>query len=157
MKKELITTTVINKDFCHYLGNFQSIHKGYFFAESSMRFFKSKVYDNLYYDRFFITSEKYQDENRTYTIRVVCPSDSIETIGEFQKFSTKAAAEKYISKFLNKEIADIINLVRVYVNTNKYKKNVQSYINKNQKAFNSIIDDNLMSDYFDRYLNKFKA
>lgn len=156
--KTLPTTNVITKKYHHCLENFIYTHKGYFFSKDTMRFFNSKVYSCLYEDRFFITSEKQSyNHDRTYSIRLLCPSDSIETIGNFQEFKTKKQAENFIRKYLSKEIADIINLVRLHVNTNKYKKNVQSYINKNQEAFNSIVDLGLMDDYFNRYLNEFKT
>jgi len=157
-KKQLPTKNILDRKYYNCLNNFKySTHRGRFFDASSMKFFNSKISDSMYKDRFFISSEKYNNEPRKYTVRLICPSDSIETIGEFQQFKTKKQAHNFIEKYLTKEIADIINLIRFNVNSGKYKRNVISYIKKNPKAFNSIIDLELMSDYFNRYLNEFKT
>ena len=152
------TTNIINKKYHHCLDNFKYTYSGHFFDRDAMRFFNSKVYDGFYFDRFIITSEKQSHaHDRRYSIRIICPTGDIDTIGEFQEFASKRQAETFINKHLSKEIAHIINLVRFGVNSGKYKRNIQSYIDKNQKAFKAIVDNNIMREYFNRYLAEYNA
>ena len=152
------TTNIISKNYHRCLENFKYTYSGHFFDKDTMRFFNSKVYEGFYYDRFIITSEKQSHaHDRKYSIRIICPTGTIDTIGEFQGFSSKRQAENFINKHLSKEIANVINLVRFGVNSGKYKRNIQSYINKNQKAFKAVVNNNIMRDRFSRYLNEYST
>ena len=66
---------------------------GHWFDKSSMRFFKTKIKSRLIAGKRFITSECGPDERTRYTIREAQPDGSIDTIGEFQQFSTLEKAK----------------------------------------------------------------
>lgn len=78
---------------------------GHFFDPESMRFFRSKVYDDVIGGRCFITSEQdisyypiYHKEPREYTLRSSDEEGNIDTIGEFGQYSSlrqvRAAAKE---------------------------------------------------------------
>ena len=64
----------------------------YFFSEGAMRFFRSRVHDEVYGAGFFVTSEAAPDEPRFYTVRFAQPDGSITTVGEFQQWASRSAA-----------------------------------------------------------------
>jgi hypothetical protein len=70
---------------------------GYFFEPSSMRFFSSRVHSDLYGGCVFVTSERntYSNNPRAYTVRMITSSGHIETIGDFQGFSSRYGAHAY--------------------------------------------------------------
>jgi hypothetical protein len=71
----------------------------YFFSPSTLRFFKSRVGTRVYYGRYFITSEQFDyNSPRLYTIRIANDDGSIDTVGEFQQYTTRAAAVRAIEK-----------------------------------------------------------
>lgn len=47
----------------------------HFFCGDTLRWWKSKVYDDLYDGRFFVTSERGPDDNRVYSVRWVYGGD----------------------------------------------------------------------------------
>jgi hypothetical protein len=53
--------------------NIKHMHKGHWFDESTMRFFKSKVYETVYCGEknwYFVSSERFSDEvKRLFTVR----------------------------------------------------------------------------------------
>lgn len=68
-----------------------------FFNPDTMRYFKSRLgkvfYAPLGERCYFITSERFMDTPRAYTVRYLCPlSGAIETVGEFQQYPTRARA-----------------------------------------------------------------
>lgn len=68
----------------------------YFFEPATMRFFNSKVYNEVYDGEYFVTSEKGPDGVRKYTVRrAIDRGAKIETIGEFQQFDTLAKARAF--------------------------------------------------------------
>lgn len=81
-----------------------SYDAGYhFFDEDTMRYFKSRVLDDIFGGNVFITSEKKSDDPRHYTIRQMQKDASIETIGEYDQFNTAAVAKKYAQRFADGE------------------------------------------------------
>jgi len=79
--------------------------KGHWFDEDSMRFFKSRLNEKLYYlpqqnKVLFISSEKGPDMTRRYSIREYSlDTGAIETVGlGFQGYKTLAAAQLAASK-----------------------------------------------------------
>lgn len=71
----------------------------FWFSPDTMRFFRGRIESELVAGRWFVSSEQYDDESpRLYTVREVQPDASIETIGDFQGYRTKAAARKAIDK-----------------------------------------------------------
>ena len=78
----------------------------YFFSEGAMRFFNSRVSGELFGEdgSVFITSERndgmYEPPaDRRYSVRQIQPDGDIETIGEFQQFSTLAEAKSFAKKY----------------------------------------------------------
>lgn len=73
----------------------------HFFSPDTLRFFKSKVYEDLHLGRYFITSEmnKYAtDGKREYTIRVAKGDGSIDTVGEFGQYPSLKSARTALGK-----------------------------------------------------------
>lgn len=68
----------------------------HYFETGTMRFFKSKVYDETYIAKdgttFFVTSEQAQGGVRSYSVRVMTKDDHITTAGDFQAYDTLAQA-----------------------------------------------------------------
>lgn len=69
----------------------------HFFDADTMRFFRSRVESDVIGGRYFITSEQYESSTgerapRRYTVRVAKNNGDVDTVGEFQAFSTKAEA-----------------------------------------------------------------
>ena len=72
----------------------------HFFDDASMRFFDSKVYDRVFSNAYFVTSEQAPAGLRRYSVRRMdWASGAVETIGDFQEFDSLRdayrAAEKY--------------------------------------------------------------
>jgi hypothetical protein len=69
----------------------------HWFDRDSMRFFNTRLESGLIAGRYFITSER-MDENhaRRYSVREALPDGSIDTIGEFQAYTTKEDAREAI-------------------------------------------------------------
>lgn len=75
--------------------NRQSGH--HFFDPESLRFFRSIVGRTVIGNRYFITSEQFvpsdgPPEPRRYTVRVADDAGRIDTVGDFQEWSTAAQA-----------------------------------------------------------------
>lgn len=72
----------------------------HYFSPSTMRFFGSKLYEDLVAGRYFITSEyNYDRTTRLYTIREVSgDSCDINTVGEFQQYASLRAARNALKK-----------------------------------------------------------
>jgi hypothetical protein len=91
-----------------YLGysKLTSEYKGYFFSDSTMKFFKSRVGKILKYSEdeiVFITSEKYNDKNfdsRVYSIRVLKRYEGEPHISNWvdMKFPSSAKAIAYYKR-----------------------------------------------------------
>jgi hypothetical protein len=69
----------------------------HFFDKETMKFWKSRVYDDLYHCPdgriLFITSEQYGELPRLYKVREFNTETArISTLGEFQGYQSKAAA-----------------------------------------------------------------
>jgi len=87
----------------HYYKN----TKGHFFDDNTMRFFKSRISEDLMYSGaliYFVTSEQGPDDIRKYTVRSYNPKTSdIDTVGDFQQYSTMYQA-KQTAKSLSREV-----------------------------------------------------
>lgn len=80
---------------------------GHFFDRDAMRFFNSRVLSRvmvLPYDNgelYFVTSERFEDVPRKYTLRSICIREGDERYGkigevsEFQQFSSASEAYRY--------------------------------------------------------------
>jgi hypothetical protein len=79
----------------------------YFFSPDTMRWFNSKVYDDIYQVEnqgvCFITSERddYLDRQptRLYTVRIMRLNGRIDSLSEFQQFRTLAQARAFIKAY----------------------------------------------------------
>jgi hypothetical protein len=82
----------------------------FWFAPSTMRFFKSRVSRQVFGGKYFISSEDtsspYYPDVRKYSVRAFRIEGDyfmIETIGEFQQYATRSAALSAIRKLLKAE------------------------------------------------------
>lgn len=67
----------------------------HWFSPDTMRFFSTRIGRTVYGGRFFITSEQRDYSSpRLYTIREAKPDGTIDTVGEFQGYATRAAATR---------------------------------------------------------------
>lgn len=71
-------------------------YSGYWFSKDSMRFFKSKVIQDVFPVKgklFFVSSEQNGSDKRKFTVRCFdIKANDIKTIGEFQGYETKTKA-----------------------------------------------------------------
>lgn len=76
---------------------------GHFFDNDTMMFWSSKVFPDLYGDRYFITSEpNYDGTDRRFTVREFTNNcTDVETVGEFRQYGTLAEATSAIKSLLN--------------------------------------------------------
>lgn len=66
----------------------------HFFEPATLRFFRSRIGEELYGSRYFVTSEQGPEMPRLYTVRAVDVDGSIEAVGGFQQFTTGAQARR---------------------------------------------------------------
>jgi hypothetical protein len=72
----------------------------HWFDRDTIRFFKS-TYSHLYDNKYFISSEKSPHDKRKWSIRKVdWRTGNVETVGEFQQFTTKKQAEKKLRSLI---------------------------------------------------------
>ncbi len=80
---------------------------GHWFEPSTMRFFRSRLNEKLYYCErltepsviLFISSEQGPNGIRRYTIRSYAPeTGEIDTVGDFQQYKTLNAAKRAAEK-----------------------------------------------------------
>lgn len=84
------------------LGDVRRAHTGHWFDPDAMRFFGCRLPSEstlLISGRYFVSSERnetpYQPPApRLYTIREALSDGKVETVGEFQGYATRAAAER---------------------------------------------------------------
>ena len=73
----------------------------HWFEPDTMRFFRSRIGRTLYGDRYFVSSEQFDDTTpRLYTIRTVNDCGAIGTLGAFQAYVTGAQAVTAIKRRL---------------------------------------------------------
>ena len=128
----------------------------HYFSTDTMRFFSSKIYPCVYRGRFFVTSEKdkFSGKPREYSVRMAESNGSIETIGEFQAFSSKAQAERFITKNLTFETAKLIETLKRAFNTGKHLKALSNLIAKHPEEWARIKDLGLTSDWLCEWAEK---
>jgi hypothetical protein len=80
----------------------------HFFDADTKRFFRSRIGNTLYVDRYFTTSEQFhnnmtgQTDARKYTIREFHKDTGrISEVGEFQQYDSNAQAVRAVKKMLN--------------------------------------------------------
>lgn len=72
----------------------------YWFSPDTMRFFKSKIHNRVFFGKYFITSEQFSDASpRMYTIRKANADGSIDTVGIFQQYKTLSDAIEAVTTF----------------------------------------------------------
>lgn len=77
----------------------------HFFDPGALRFFRSRIGNELYGGRYFVTSEQFVGSNgytapRKYTIREVRPDGGIGTVAGFQEYNSSSAARAAIKRIL---------------------------------------------------------
>jgi hypothetical protein len=95
-KEKPMNNTTQLKELARDCGN-------HFFTPGAMRFFNSRVSNNVWGGRYFITSERYSDEPRRYTVREFVYSEgrlTIDTVGEFQEFGKMSQAIKRVRELV---------------------------------------------------------
>lgn len=85
--------------YFHDLGEVRRVHNGHWFDRDTMRFFSCRLPDDnspLIGGRYFVSSEQNSGvyDPRLYTIREALSDGKVETIGEFQGYSTRREAER---------------------------------------------------------------
>jgi len=83
----------------------------YFFSPDTMRFFSSRIQTlPPYKGRVFVTSERSNwNSPRLYSVRVIQPSGNIETIGDFQGFTSRYSAHAYAKAYAAENFARVGN------------------------------------------------
>lgn len=104
MTETTATITETAADIYRTLDDFREANRRagfHFFDQDTLRFFRSRIVDEIYAGRFFITSEQFEGtdghrEPRRYTVRVAMPDGSTRSrdIGEFQQWATLAEARE---------------------------------------------------------------
>jgi hypothetical protein len=68
----------------------------HFFEPATMRFFRSRIESTVYGGRYFVTSEQFamgaHKDPRRFTVRMANDDGTIDTVGEFQAYSTLEVA-----------------------------------------------------------------
>jgi hypothetical protein len=69
----------------------------YFFEAGALRFFASRIGSTVYGGKYFITSEQFRPSSgpparRKYSVRMIRPDGSIDTIGGFQAYASRSGA-----------------------------------------------------------------
>lgn len=75
---------------------------GHFFDIETLMFWDSKICQDLYGDKYFITSEpNYDGKDRRFTIRAFSNNyTSVDTVGEFRQYGTLAEAKSAVKSLL---------------------------------------------------------
>jgi hypothetical protein len=72
----------------------------YFFTPDAMRFFRSRVHDDVYGAGFFVTSEQFDyGYPRYYTVRFARPDGSITTVSTFQQYASRSGAHAAAARY----------------------------------------------------------
>lgn len=101
-----------------HINEVKSRHVGNWFDTSTMRFFNSRVSSTAYLSAdskrsFFVSSEKGPHGPRMYSTRVQdCATGKIDTVGEFQGYSTGKRAH-IEAEWLSKQEGDLIQYAYV--------------------------------------------
>lgn len=71
----------------------------YFFSPETMRFFNSRVLPGVYHDTanertLFVTSERFEEEPRRYTLRYAALNGDVGTLGDHQQYATLKEARQ---------------------------------------------------------------
>jgi hypothetical protein len=85
----------------------------HWFDAGTLRFFGSRVHDELYGGRYFVTSERDSGFGslgaawggaRRYTVRVANADGSIDTVGEFGQYASRSGAHAAAARFAMGEV-----------------------------------------------------
>lgn len=88
----------------------------FFFEPATMRFFDSRICRKVLAGGFFVTSERFSASTaRLYTVRLCLDNGHVETIGEFQQFSSADSARRAIVRTVRGTFSELIDEVRAGV------------------------------------------
>lgn len=75
-----------------------------FFSEGSMRYFNSRIESELFFGKYFVTSESPSEgSQKSFTVRRVHKCGRIDNVGRFQKFECVEDAVKKIRVLHSRE------------------------------------------------------
>ena len=77
---------------------------GYFFSEGALRFFKSRIHDEVYGSGYFVTSERPPYGPRAYTVRYAKPDGHIVHVSDFMAFSSRNGAHAAAARYAAAEV-----------------------------------------------------
>lgn len=82
----------------------------FWFSDSTMAFFASRVESDLLFNRYFVSSEKacFEDTTRVYHLRQVEENGAVNTLegadpGQHLEFKSKKRALDYLNSFVGKK------------------------------------------------------
>jgi len=100
--------TRVNLDTLYLIDDIKLANKnfnGHFFDKNTLKFFKSRIGSTVYFNKYFITSEQYDNNSkRLFTIREFCLITRRVSTAKgtsFQQFKTANQAKAYILKNFN--------------------------------------------------------
>ena len=100
------------------LENLRNAHSGHWFSPGAMRFFNSRLGSEVLPvpDGWLFTSSERFDQNcdRMYTIRKMDQFGDVDTVGEFQSFSSSAAARRAMRKMYDAGKAELDQIHKAY-------------------------------------------
>lgn len=85
-------------------------HSGYWFSPDTLRFFNSRVHEQVYHGKnliYFVSSEVtgFNSSERRYTVRSYNPStDTIDTVGEFNGYKSRNGAHSAAARIAASEL-----------------------------------------------------
>ena len=85
-------------------------HKGHWFSKETMRFFKSRVHEQVYHGDsliYFVSSESIgpMSNERGYTVRSYCSrTDRVETVSEFNQYRSRSGAHSAAARLASQEL-----------------------------------------------------
>lgn len=80
----------------------------HWFSPKTLRFFESRILDELHLGAFFISSEKdnyARHAVRLYTVRIAKGCGCVDTVGQFQQYATLAQARKALRALTENDLA----------------------------------------------------
>lgn len=82
--------------------HYQRTNGGHWFDPGTMRFFKTRLSEHLFYGAtiiYFVSSEQGPNGIRRYSVRSYTPeTGEIDTVGEFQQYRTRDQAKRAAAK-----------------------------------------------------------
>ena len=124
---------------------------GYFFSDSDMRSFKSRIHYQVYRGYFFVTSEPdytRKANTRKFSVRLCTKKGEVDTVWDFRGFNTVKQCERAIDSLPEKFVEGYEHLASIFNHkwnrdkrTAKVKQAYQANATKLDKAIRYLIDN----------------